>query len=195
MSDRPLHFRALDRLAVMGNRSYLNPLLSKSYELFLAPFGISPNYVELSLVGCAVGEFPPLYLHTPRFRPSLVRQLGSQIALFQPILDAGAAADVAVLNGPRLCVKTRHNVENGDLYAEALAVALAQGLEASINAALAQAEEYFRGYLAAAVRVLADPETDAEMLQLFLERPEEFAVRFVDQLSSASPPATVGSTA
>ena len=186
MSDRPLHFLTLDRLAVMGNRSYQNPFLAKSYELFLGPFGISPNYVEISLVGCAAGDLPPLYLHDPRFRPLLVRQMGLHTALFQPILDAGPSAEVTALTNARMSVRCRRTAGNGDLYAEALSAALGQGLELSINAALAQAEEYFRGFLAAAVRLLGDAESDPAMLDLFLSSPGDFALSLAQQLGSAT---------
>ncbi len=185
MSERPLHFRALDRLAMLGNRSYQNPLLAKSYELFFAPFGLSPNYVEISIIRCAAGEFPPLYLHSPRFRPMLVRQLSSHAQLFEPILDAGSSAEVLVTSEARVKIRVKAHPGERDITVEALATALEGGLEREINAALAQAEEYFRGYLAAAVRVLGDPDTPGEEQEMFLRSPDQFAIQLASQLSTA----------
>lgn len=186
--ERPLNLRAMDRLAALGNRSALNPFLARAFEMFFAPVGVTAKHVEFAIIESVRGSYPPLYLQGQKLSLELVKSTGSRLELFQPLLDAPNRAEIVLASDLTVGIRRRPPGEGQqqDLLADALEAAIEGGLVQRINQEIRNTEEYFRAFLAAAVRVLAADGEAVELQEMFLADPAQFAEGFAVTLAATT---------
>jgi hypothetical protein len=183
MTDRARNLRALDRLGSLGNRSLNNPFLQRSFDLFFGPLGIGAQTVEFGLVASACGSYTPLYIQGIRFDLARVIASKTYTGLFAPVIAANGLIEVALVPGPSFSLRLRPGSEK-DLMVPDAAKALEEGIEGRLNRQLGLADEYFRGFIIAAVGALGASDGSEELQDLFLRSPEAFAEQFASELAS-----------
>jgi hypothetical protein len=179
MTTRAPHLLAIDRLSLLGNRSYRNPFLAAACEQFLAPLGIQAGYFEVSVSECARGSWAPFCAHNPKWSANNV---DPRREFLRPLVAGAGQAEVTLTTELQVEIVPYPSARDQPGMAE-LQAALASGLGARFQAEIDEAKEHLVNFLGATFSTLSDPQTPVELHRLFMENPAGFVLNFLQRIA------------